>query len=867
MLVGSVHLEPAVSLWPAVPIILLLLLLTDAFVVRTGPWVRGLRSARRRAGIFAGLAAAGVCLIWLGSNGADLNWWAPAWALALFWAVGARELSQALAGPARRSHRWIGRLVCLTGAIVTLLVLSRSRSPDATSLLVWCIVGLTIVGCGWSWRMYRQADVAGSRRIAAPLTLRVLALIVLALILLNPVTRYTRVHYDRATLLVVADQSRSMGIRDIEPSAGGAALSRAAALNRALTTHQYELARLDKDLDVQTYLFGERLVAASDLSVEPKADYTALGDAVQQAYESVLMDDRPLAGILLFTDGVSNLSTVSEPSEAALALSAGRVPLWVVAVGSETPSGQTRSIIGRRLDASRRVAAMDVMPVTATFNYVGLQDQSVVLELLFDGDVAARKRVRPRRIRQTVRTVFEFTPRVGGLHEITVRARAEGGQRPRPQDELSQYVHVTDQVIRVLYLEGKPRYEGTFVVRALAASDRIRLQKAVLAEPGEARLRTTPGGAPGKWQWYHVIILGAMSAGQLSPEQMEQIRAHVSENGCGLAVLGGRGFLGAGAMVDTPLEDLLPVSARATWTDEATQVVPTPQGLDHPICRIAETADGVAQRWSSLPPMQGAALLSDAKPAAVALAATEAGRPLIVGHRFGAGRVLVLGFDSTWRWCMMAPDGVEPHRRFWRQVVLWLANERPTVWIASDKPRYQKPLLVRGRQRVAVTAGVDAPTSAEPLAAVRLEAKLIGPDGEAQPLELSREGDRYQASVSPTEDGSYRLTLSVRSGDRQIGRAENQFTVELPDLEMQNKLPDFDLLRDMASQTVAAGGSFVSLDELGPLLGRIGSTDHRRRQEEHVSRVFIQEQRWLLWTVFCGLVVGEWAVRKRRNLV
>lgn len=866
MIVGSVHLEPAASLWAAVPMLLLMVLLADLIVVRPRPRVRRMRSRLRRAGLFAVPTLVGALLIWIGWR-AGLTWWAPGWTIVLFWAIGGRELASALADPTQRHRRWLARIACLIGAVVSLLLLARAKSPDATSLLAWSIVGLTVVGLGWSWRMYRLNEATRGKASWTPLLLRTLSLLVLMLILLNPVTRSTRVRYDRATLLVLADQSRSMAIRDIETTAGGSVVSRAAALNRTLSTHQYELNRLANELDVQTYLFGDRLVAAGELRIQPKADYTALGDALQQAYESVLMDDKPLAGVLLFTDGVNNLDTLAEPSQAALALAAGRVPLWTVGVGSETPSGQTRSIIGRRLDAPRRVAATDVVPISATFNYVGLRAEPAVVELLFDGDVAASKRIEPRRVRQTIRTTFEFAPRVGGVHKITVRARAVSPQDPRPQAELSQYMHVTDRVIRVLYLEGKPRYEGTFLVRALAASDRIRVQKSILAKPASARLRTTPGGAPGKWQWYHVIILGDVGAGQLSDEQMTEIRRHVSENGCGLAILGSRGFLGAGLIENTPLADLLPVNTPGPWIDEPTQVIPTRAGLDHPICQIAESSGAVAQRWSTLPPMRGAVPLLDPKPAAVVLAETARGQPLIAGHRFGAGRVLALGFDSTWQWCMLTEGGTEPHRRFWRQVILWLANERPTVWIASDKPRYQLPLLASGRQRVVITAGIDAPSTAAVPEPQRLEATLIGPDEQRTALDLVKEGDRYQATVTPDKNGLYRLTLVAKSGDGELGRADNQFAVVSPDLEMENKLPDFDLLREMAAQTRAAGGSFVSLDELGPLLNRIGSTDHRRRQEQHLVQVFAEDHRWLLWIVFCGLIAGEWTLRKLRNLV
>ena len=88
------------------------------------------------------------------------------------------------------------------------------------------------------------------------------------------------------------------------------------------------------------------------------------------------------------------------------------------------------------------------------------------------------------------------------------------------------------------------------------------------------------------------------------------------------------------------------------------------------------------------------------------------------------------------------------------------------------------------------------------------------------------------------------------------------------------RLPDsdagelyFDLLRRMAAQTGPAGGKFVTLDGLDAVLKRIGTHDYRRRTEDIIVREFSFEGRWRIWTLFCGLLLTEWIVRKRRGLV
>ena len=73
-------------------------------------------------------------------------------------------------------------------------------------------------------------------------------------------------------------------------------------------------------------------------------------------------------------------------------------------------------------------------------------------------------------------------------------------------------------------------------------------------------------------------------------------------------------------------------------------------------------------------------------------ATTRAARRCWCCRRCGDGRTAALAVDSTWHWQM---EGFgEVHRRFWRQLVLWLAKKDETagerVWVRLDQRRYQQ---------------------------------------------------------------------------------------------------------------------------------------------------------------------------------
>ncbi len=92
------------------------------------------------------------------------------------------------------------------------------------------------------------------------------------------------------------------------------------------------------------------------------------------------------------------------------------------------------------------------------------------------------------------------------------------------------------------------------------------------------------------------------------------------------------------------------------------------------------------------------------------LADAGEGRPLLVAHNYGAGRVMAFGGDSTWHWWMRGFEAA--HKRFWRQIVLWLARKdqamEGSVWVGLEKRRFAPG------ERVEFIVGAQSPAG-EPI--------------------------------------------------------------------------------------------------------------------------------------------------------
>ncbi len=110
----------------------------------------------------------------------------------------------------------------------------------------------------------------------------------------------------------------------------------------------------------------------------------------------------------------------------------------------------------------------------------------------------------------------------------------------------------------------------------------------------------------------------------------------------------------------------------------------------HPITELG--GNDPAEIWRELPPLLGANRWIGPKvaPGVSILLETPDQSPLMVIGEYGGGRVASLAFDSTWRWWRAGKS--DAHRRFWRQLILWLLSREESsddkILIEIDSRRF-----------------------------------------------------------------------------------------------------------------------------------------------------------------------------------
>jgi hypothetical protein len=274
--------------------------------------------------------------------------------------------------------------------------------------------------------------------------------------------------------------------------------------------------------------------------------------------------------------------------------------------------------------------------------------------------------------------------------------------------------------------------------------------------------------------------------------------------------------------------------------------------------QIAPRAENRAA-WQKLPPLKGANLFRKLKQGARPVAISDKNQILMAALELGKARTLAFAGDSTYQWRLHGFDAV--HKRFWRQVVLWLAHvdeaSEGDVWVRLEQRRFDPG------QRVNFTAGIK---SLEPDIAqgTRFEAEVVLPNGTRQPVQLARQGEEVTGSfLNSQQAGDYRVVVTGANGDTQIGQAEGRFTVQFRDIELDNPSARPTMLASLSQ--ITPRGRAVPPESLPELF--------RELQKAPPESVVESQTKYTPWDrpEFFILVVGmlcvEWYLRKRWGLV
>ena len=771
---------------------------------------------------------------------------------------------------------------------------------------LWLYALLLLIPAGWFIYTRQRSNLATVRRsfrIALTAT-RVFVLGMLILVLASPVLRLTEEINKKPILAVVFDASQSMQLPagPFSSDEERLAVARAAGLavgddgtmdaeiratingygRLQLAQEAVEVARttvfdkLAEKYDVQYFAFARRLEpielksgggavsleGASGISVsQPNASY--LGDAVLGVLDRAA--GQRVSGVLLFSDG-QNTGGAS-PADAAAAARAYRrdgAPVYAVPIGS-TADIQDVAIID--VYTSGLVAKKDTVRVHVTIEAHGFDGQVTKVELVAhsrEGEtvLATKELVLSGTEQQQVELTFVAEESGPQYLEVRVPEHPNESQQLRANNHDVTYVRVSEKKLKVLLLDGRPRWDFRFLKNALrrdnGVAGRLSTDDPEVVVETEWRRMSAAEQAKAlpatieEISEYDVIILGDVSPELLNREREDLLIRAVQEHGVGLIVEAGPEYMPHAYGPD--FQELLPVvvkegvAGREAKVFEPFRMEVSASGAVHETMRLYEDIGRNQVVWSRMPEYYWCAAVERPAAGAEVLAWNPSVRlaqgklPLISWHAAGEGKVMFIATDSTWLWRRTVGDRF--FYKFWGQSLRSMAARDES---GGDKSIIEvRPVRVQPGEEATIELTAFVDDEGKPREEPELVVAINGPGGSSS-IKLQRDPrrtGRYRGSFLPTEAGKHAVSYTPPSGDPEQG-AEALLNVMIAPEEFRQPQLNRATLEGLAQAT---GGSLIPVDQLASLERKLtGKTLTTKRQDQATI--------WDNWLVLVILVL------------
>lgn len=733
---------------------------------------------------------------------------------------------------------------------------------------VWLLLSGGCIGIAW-WT-YRRFDIPiWSRWILGGI--RALVLLVILVYLSGPVIE--RSTEDRITdkVVVLIDRSGSMETTDVVETSGSL-VSRNSQLKTILEDQDVWESIL-RNRSIDWFGFHEHPFPIDD-PTEPGSFTTStdrFGTDIITSIDQVDLDGsiNPIAGFIILSDGRMEPVSIQETTSSLRSMG---IPVFSIPIGS----GSGGMDVGIESTKSPDFAYVgDTVPIIVDISNntgTGSWDGELILRDSDSGEELDRLSIEPD---QTRYTLIGESSNEGDARWI-VELDQSVPDLVSANNTSQLMVEMVDEPLRVLYIEGYPRWEYRYLKNLLMRETSITSSILLLsadkdyAQEGDRPITRLPATRQ-EFDEFDVVIVGDVPASSISGEQQRIMEESILDGDLGIIWIGGPRWTpsdwNGGAIANTiPFDAPIPPET----TGSPVHMVPTYEANQMGILRIDDGSD------STWPPELGDASIpwsafqwsqsiddESLKPTTEILANTiestgdpNGGSPLLLGMRYGAGRSIYSATDEFWRW--RHGRGERLYEQFWIQIIRSLArsgrdpDEPVRIQVAPSRVQVGRPQYVR--------LIIDDASLVDQLDEIlTLRAGSGSGSGPVRELVLNRDQgrtDTWSTTWTPDIAGRWMLTPTHPS---LVDAVSKETIVDDASGEMTNPATDHRLLERIALET---SGELVDPDDISRLPELVPDrsiTTINTRQETIWNR-------WWLFVVPILLLGLEWIGRRAFRL-
>ena len=678
--------------------------------------------------------------------------------------------------------------------------------------------------------------------------------------MLLPGSRDIEVEKLKPRFVIALDTSRSMLISPAEDIA-----SRWDKAQEALDMPWVDAVSADCTIERFTFnsSLSKRLTPDEMSQSTPEGESTLLRDALQEITRRYAGIN--IAGALLLSDGVETREATDD-----WALDARPFPIHTVRLEPDADWSVEPDLHLDSANTPRRTTVGWKTEFTAIVSGQGTEGQSVNVQLFKDGVLHEEKPTQLLDTGGSRETTFELDHPMIGVFNYRVYVPPLPGESNTNDNEFAISVRVSDAKNRLLYVEGQPGWGYKFLRRALIANSQITPLVFYTGFDGKPY-----GGVPvgsmtasmteAELASLKVVVIGNLDSKTLTETRAQNLVAYV-EAGGSLVILGGTDGWGKSGLSRSALRTVMPLRKHATKPIQGEQpfsVHITDAGKAHPAFA------GDDAYWASVPPILTffpRAVMTAGAQALVEAESPEGKYPIVISHRYGDGKVVVILTDSLWKW-QLTDETLEskPYQRFWDQLISWLLPSEDDVDTKSIDLFANRDGLFLG-EKVELNARLDESLITE---GTRVKCNLVLPDEREVPYTMTAQpvttptGKTYPGYVvSFTADtpGLYTATATTGEGVGEIESDPLSFFVKPFTPESMPRPINIPVLQTISKSS--EGKFFENLVDLNRAMGEININSIEEQTVEYKSLW----QTWPVVTILMLLFTAMWVIRKSQNM-
>ncbi len=716
------------------------------------------------------------------------------------------------------------------------------------------LAAAALVAGGLSFFVYRTTVPPIPRRLRITLTvLRSLALFLLFLVIGEPLLSLVTRTRENPTVMVLIDNSKSMGIRDGKGS-------RQENVNSVLRSSA--LGRLSNG-EIQYAIVDSRTRVLSDFSTDSitfLGDGTDLVAAFQQAKEAAA--SRNIQSVVLISDG--NSTTGSNPIYEAMELG---IPVFTIGIGD---TSEQKDILIRKAITNAITYVGNRVPVQITLKSTGYGSERVEVTLSDEKEVVDRRVVTLERGTREYALTFGYVPKTEGTQKLTVAVSPLPGELTTQNNRFSLFTRVLKSKMKVLMIAGSPNPDVAFIRRALENDPNVEVVTRIERRDGQFYEGDLTQQILDETE---CLVLIGFPTTSSSLQTVTAVLQAVSSGKGVLLVLSRTIDLARLRMLDQALP--VTVVGGAMPARQSGSVVAGGEEyqaflsvleshLTHPIMKLTD-AQTPLETWSHLPPLFKSQAQFIAKPESEILAQTRIqtttlSDPLLVIRTINSRKsVAFLGY-GVWRWKMLSDErSTTVLDQFLSNAVRWLTTreDEKRVRVRTSKEQFTTQEVVDFTAQV-YDENYRPIENAQVVATIRH-------DGRTHELRLDPIGNgQYEGSLEGLGEGDYKYSAQVTVNGNTIGEDRGSFSIGNINVEFLETRMNKPLLEQIAART---GGKYYDPSAIASLPNDIASLHNFQPRE----RIFSDEmQVWSsYWTlaIIVALFGLEWFLRKRNGLL